>query len=95
MTGADPMAALKLRFRARLAEERVLLADAAEAGDRARLRSICHRIAGAGGMFGYAKLSAIASRVEEALDAGVEGPALADLSADLTLLIDDAVAEAD
>ena len=92
MTGEDPMAALKVRFRARLAEERVLLEEAAEAGDAAAFRSICHRIAGAGGMFGYAELSALASRLEEEIDAGAEGPALAASSADLTRLIDEVVA---
>ncbi|HEX8579845.1 MAG TPA: Hpt domain-containing protein [Allosphingosinicella sp.] len=89
MSAADPMAALKIRFRARLAEERVLLRDAAEAGDAAALRSICHRIAGAGGMFGYAELSALACRVEEEIDAGAEGPALAASTARLTGLIDE------
>lgn len=92
MTGGDPMAALRLRFRARLAEERVLLRDAAEAGDAAALRAVCHRIAGAGGMFGYAELSALASRVEEEIDAGAEGPALAASTARLTSLIDEVLA---
>ncbi|HEY0148763.1 MAG TPA: Hpt domain-containing protein [Allosphingosinicella sp.] len=94
MSGApDPMAGLKDRFRARLAEERSLLASAAASGDSATLRSICHRIAGAGGMFGYGQLSALASRVEEAIDDDRPPGTLARLSADLLRLIDDVVAQ--
>jgi HPt (histidine-containing phosphotransfer) domain-containing protein len=73
------MAELRTRFIARLAAEKVLLLTGAREGDRASLRAVCHRIAGAAGMFGYAALSASASQVEEAIDAGVSDYALSPL----------------
>lgn len=67
---------LRLRFCARLSGDVEALQAAAAAGDRAAIRAICHRMAGAGGMFGFAALSAAASEAEEAIDAGAAGPAL-------------------
>jgi HPt (histidine-containing phosphotransfer) domain-containing protein len=66
----DIMQDLRLRFCARLSSDIAVLVAAAEAGDRASIRGVCHRIAGAGGMFGFAALSAAASEAEEAIDAG-------------------------
>ena len=65
----DIMQDLRARFCARLDGDIAALAAAAEAGDRATIRAICHRIAGAGGMFGFAPLSAAASQAEDAIDA--------------------------
>ncbi|HZF95364.1 MAG TPA: Hpt domain-containing protein [Allosphingosinicella sp.] len=72
----DIMQSLRLRFCARLTEDIAALQAAAEAGDRAAIRAVCHRMAGAGGMFGFADLSAAASEAEEAVDAGEAGDAL-------------------
>ena len=66
----DIMQDLRLRFCARLSGDIAALAAAAEAGDRQAIRGVCHRIAGAGGMFGFAALSAAASEAEEAIDGG-------------------------
>jgi HPt (histidine-containing phosphotransfer) domain-containing protein len=87
---ADPMEALRGRFRDRLAAERAALAEAVERSDRETFRAICHRIAGAGGMFGFADLSQLASRVEEAIDAGVACRDLREPVAQLLSDIDDA-----
>jgi HPt (histidine-containing phosphotransfer) domain-containing protein len=72
----DIMQSLRLRFCSRLTEDIGALEAAAEAGDGAAIRAICHRMAGAGGMFGFADLSAAASEAEEAVDAGESGAAL-------------------
>jgi HPt (histidine-containing phosphotransfer) domain-containing protein len=72
----DIMQSLRLRFCARLAEDIGALEAAAEADDRATIRAVCHRMAGAAGMFGFADLSAAASEAEEAIDAGETGDAL-------------------
>ena len=87
---ADPMAALRDRFRDRLADERPALEEAAERHDRATLRAICHRIAGSGGMFGYAELSRLASKIEEAVDEGYGCERLRDQLATLLAGIDEA-----
>ena len=85
---ADPMEALRGRFRGRLSEERAVLAEAAAKSDRATLRAICHRIAGAGGMFGYGDLSDLASLIEEGLDGGAPCPALRTQVSELLAAID-------
>ena len=65
----DIMHSLRLRFCGRLTEDIGALQAASENGDRGAMRSVCHRMAGAGGMFGFADLSAAASEAEEAIDA--------------------------
>jgi HPt (histidine-containing phosphotransfer) domain-containing protein len=72
----DIMHSLRLRFCARLTEDIGALEAASGAGDKAAIRAVCHRMAGAGGMFGFADLSAAASEAEEAIDAGETGEAL-------------------
>jgi len=87
----DPMEALRGRFLARLAAERQALAESAEHGDRVTLRAICHRIAGAGGMFGFPELSRLASEIEERIEAGVSvgeiAPSIAQLLAEIKLTL--------
>ena len=88
----DPMEQLRARFRDRLGQERMALAQALREGDSGALRAICHRIAGAGGMFGYPNLSGRASDVEAAVDDGVPATELQMRTAALLSSIDEALA---
>jgi HPt (histidine-containing phosphotransfer) domain-containing protein len=88
----ERLESLRRRFGRRAAEEREQLAAALEARDREAVRRISHGLAGSGGVFGHPELSAIAQKVEEAIDAGADEAAVATLS---TRLIEelDAVAQ--
>jgi HPt (histidine-containing phosphotransfer) domain-containing protein len=90
-SAADPMEQLRGRFRERLAADRRPLGEASRTGDRDALRSICHRIAGAGGMFGYAGLSARASQIECAVDEGVDADGLEAVTRQLLQEIEEAL----
>ena len=68
MTQDEQMASLRVQFRERLGEDRARLEAAVTAGDEAVIRTVVHRISGAGGMFGFGSLSDRAAEVEEALD---------------------------
>ena len=90
---SDPLEGLKSRFRDRLAGERALLAESEAGGEFEALRSICHRIAGAGGMFGFDELGALASRLEEAIDEGAPPSSIRGQTTDLLAAIDRVVGQ--
>lgn len=77
----DPLAALRLRFRARVGEDlarlRVLVSGDLHAIE---LRRLIHNIAGSAGTFGYPELSTRALWIDDRYAAG-EAPKLADLAA--------------
>jgi HPt (histidine-containing phosphotransfer) domain-containing protein len=87
-TAADPMEQLRGRFRDRLAADCAPLNEALQTGDREGLRAVCHRIAGAGGMFGYPALSDRASEIECAVDEGADADRLEALTRQLLSEID-------
>jgi len=89
MTFDERLEQLRAAFRARLEGERRALRDAALRDDAATLRTIAHRLAGAGAVFGYPAISRAASAVDEA-EPGAE---LASLVDGLLAAIDDAVAD--
>lgn len=78
------LAALRGRFRARLAEEREQLRVALESDDRETLARVAHRLAGSAGTFGAPEISDAAARVEQCLDEGGTGEEIAHLVGALT-----------
>ena len=88
MSAPDALDALKARFRVRARTDRAALEDALGAGDRAALLTLAHGLSGVAGIFGHADVSARAARVEEAIDAALDDPALAGLTADLIAALD-------
>lgn len=69
MTTPDPMAALRARFLSRAADDLAWFRANGEApADEALTRA--HKLAGAGGTFGFPDVSAAAAEVEEDLQAG-------------------------
>jgi HPt (histidine-containing phosphotransfer) domain-containing protein len=87
----DPMEQLRARFRERLAADRRPLSEALGSGDRGALRAICHRMAGAAGMFGFASLSARASEIECAVDEGVDAQGVEAITGKLLQEIEEAL----
>ena len=78
---------LRLRFRSRARDEHGLLAAALAAGDLGELRRLAHSLSGAGGIFGYPGISALAAALEGALDrAEPPAPSAAALLAELEKL---------
>jgi HPt (histidine-containing phosphotransfer) domain-containing protein len=67
------MAKLRERFVARSHVDRTGLTSAFAAGDRAELRRIAHSLSGAGGLFGFPIISALAAELEQAIDQGEHG----------------------
>jgi len=61
----DPLAPLRIRFRARAAEEATALAEALAGGDAAGIERIAHGLAGAAGLFGFADVGAAAVAVDQ------------------------------
>lgn len=55
---------------ARCADDRARVAEAAAAGDADALKQVSHKLAGAGGTFGFPELSRAAMAVEDCLDTG-------------------------
>ncbi|SMF61194.1 Hpt domain-containing protein [Allosphingosinicella indica] len=64
------MAALKMRFAARAAEDAAGLERAAGAGDWDAVRERAHGLAGRAGMFGHPGIGDAARSIEEEIDAG-------------------------
>ena len=62
------MAALRLRFRDRAAEESKRIRDELAAGDRQTLGKSAHSLSGSAGLFGHAALGDAAEQVEIAID---------------------------
>ena len=85
------MEQLRVRFRERLVAERDVLAEALGAGDREQVRAVCHRMAGAAGMFGSPDLSALASELEALIEDGTQGEALSGAASALLAGIDIAI----
>jgi HPt (histidine-containing phosphotransfer) domain-containing protein len=63
------MALLRGRFVARAGEEAQQVESCLAAADWAKLRSLCHGLAGRAGMFGLPELGAVALKVEELIEA--------------------------
>lgn len=63
---SDPMEAFRARFRDRCRGELPILRDPAHPD----FRTTVHKLNGAAGTFGYAEISALADRVDEALANG-------------------------
>jgi HPt (histidine-containing phosphotransfer) domain-containing protein len=69
MSGTDErLEQLRKRFRLRSRVDQAALTSAIADQDRAELKRLAHSLAGAGGIFGYAAISAAASALEAALD---------------------------
>ena len=81
------MAALRLRFRERARRDAGKLADALRALDPDGLRRVSHGLAGTAGIFGFHEVGDAAQRLEDALDAGEDWPALDRLCTALTDLL--------
>jgi HPt (histidine-containing phosphotransfer) domain-containing protein len=62
------MAALRLRFRERAAEESERIRAALAAGDRQTVGKTAHSLSGSAGLFGHAELGDAAEQVEIAID---------------------------
>jgi len=67
----DTLAALRERFRVRLADDRAQLETLAAKGMQSdELRSLVHSLAGTAGMFGFPDVSAAAGEIDDQLAAG-------------------------
>jgi HPt (histidine-containing phosphotransfer) domain-containing protein len=64
----DRMAKLRERFIARSRVDREALAGAFAGGNRVELGRIAHGLSGAGGLFGFPAISALASQLESGVD---------------------------
>lgn len=68
----DPLAALRERFRARVADDRAQLETlAAKDMQGDELRNLVHNLAGTAGMFGFLEVSAAAGEIDDQLAAGL------------------------
>lgn len=73
MTEADPLAALRARFKARCLDDlAVLVAARADPALRSQeaLRTTVHRLSGAAGTFGYPVVSEVAGELDQDLHDG-------------------------
>jgi len=77
------LAAIAERFAAQVGETATEIAAALDREDWSELARLGHSLAGRAGMFGYAAIGEAARRVEEAVDAGLSGDAIAGLTQDL------------
>lgn len=77
----EALEALKLRFKARCAEDQIRLGEIQQGDDRDGLKMLAHKIAGAAGVFGFEALGRAARDVEEQIDLGLapDGESLAAL----------------
>lgn len=92
MTGFDErMAGLRAHFRLRIANERARLQTAVDAGDWTEARRLSHGLSGSAGMFGFSAISTAAQALEEAIDAGADGPELRRAATGLLSSLDDTV----
>lgn len=89
----DPLQPLKARFLLRCADDLGVLegevAGATPASDR--FADVVHKLAGVAGVFGFARLSELASRLDAQLahDRMISAPARAELIAELRKVISD------
>lgn len=77
------LAAIAERFAAQAGETAAAIGAALDAGNHAELARLAHSLAGRAGMFGYGVIGDAARAVEEAVDAGASGKAIAKLTRDL------------
>ena len=68
------MAALRLRFRERAAQESDRIRDALALGDRQTLGKSAHSLSGSAGLFGHTALGEAAEQLEIAIDEGLPTP---------------------
>lgn len=84
MAEIDPrLAAIAERFAAQSGETAAEIRAALDRDDWSDLSRLGHNLAGRAGMFGYGAIGDAARRVEEAVDAGLAGEAIAGLTRDL------------
>ena len=68
----DPLAALRERFRARVADDLAQLETLVAKGMQGdELRNLVHNLAGTAGMFGFPDVSAAAGEIDDQLAAGL------------------------
>jgi HPt (histidine-containing phosphotransfer) domain-containing protein len=67
---ADPMEALRIRFRVRALHEADQLEAALAGNDRATLERLAHSLAGTAGLFGYRAIGEAAAAVDGAFARG-------------------------
>ena len=77
------MAALRQRFVASAAEQASALRAALRADDRERAIRIAHHLAGASGIFGQPALGELASRLEQAIETGIDLALIEPLAVDI------------
>lgn len=77
------LAAIAERFAAAAGESAAAIETALEREDWSELARLCHSLAGRAGIFGHADIGDDARAVEEGVDAGLSGHALAELTRDL------------
>ena len=77
------LAAIAERFAAQAGETAAEIDAALDRGDWAELARLGHSLAGRAGMFGYAAIGDAARQVEEAVDGGLSGEAIAGLTRNL------------
>jgi len=88
------MQALRAAFAARAGDEHDRLAAAVRDGDRETMRAVAHRLAGAGGLFGFPRISAAADALEEAIESGAGAAEVAAQSVPLLGLLAEAATAA-
>lgn len=71
---SDPLAALRTRFVARAADDLATLRTLSAVDDGPQMQALTHRLAGTAGTFGFAEVSRLAGRVDEALHEGRAPP---------------------
>jgi len=84
------IAALRERFVARMAAERVVIAAELARGGWGVVRDLCHGLSGLAGMFGLAPIGDAARAVEDAVDDGAPPEAVRELAEVLLALMKDA-----
>lgn len=82
----DPLAALRVRFRDRCAEDAVRLRAHLAGQEDADLEPLVHRLAGSAGMFGHAEIGAAAAAIDAVFAKG--GRPDRDVVADLADALD-------
>ena len=91
MTDFDAqISALRERFVARMATERVVIADELDRGGWGAVRDVCHGLSGLAAMFGLAPIGDAARAVEDAVDDGAPPEAIRALAAVLLALMKEA-----
>ncbi|HET6526331.1 Hpt domain-containing protein [Sphingopyxis sp.] len=77
------LAAIAERFAAQMGDTAAEIRTSLDCEDWSELARLSHSLTGRAGMFGYGAIGDAARRVEEAVDAGLSGDAIAGLTRDL------------